>query len=465
MARSVNHTLKDFGLALLSLVSLVSVGHGSEEVITRDVAIIGGGSSGTYAAVRLRDQGKSVIVIEKENVMGGHTNTYHDPFTNQTVDYGVIVFHDQQVVKSYFDRLNVSYLISSVTDGSSNTIYLDVHTAGPIKYTSPDVVTGLEAYYAQLEKYHDLELGFFLPDPVPDDLLLPFGQFVAKYPEIGNAIYLIFSYGQGLGDFLNQPTLYVFKNFGLDIIQDIASGFVVTKSNDNHEVYAHARKLLGEDVLLRSHVVSTEQRDNNGIKLTVKTPGVNKIIHAKKLLIAIPQKLNNLIPFDLDGNETSTFSEFINTGYYTSLVRNTGLPNTFNMASLSPNTPFNIPQMPGVYDIVPSGIPDLFDIKYGSPHSVPDEYVQKEIIDYIKKLQANGFTNNVTSEPEFVRFKSHAPFELTVSPGAIQAGFYKDLYALQGYRNTYYTGAAFHTQDSSMLWNFTESYVLPDLLK
>jgi hypothetical protein len=465
MARSVNHTLKDFGLALLSLVSLVSVGHGSEEVITRDVAIIGGGSSGTYAAVRLRDQGKSVIVIEKENVMGGHTNTYHDPFTNQTVDYGVIVFHDQQVVKSYFDRLNVSYLISSVIGGSSNTIYLDVHTADPIKYTSPDVVTGLEAYYAQLEKYHDLELGFFLPDPVPDDLLLPFGQFVAKYPEIGNATYLIFSYGQGLGDFLNQPTLYVFKNFGLDIIQDIASGFVVTKSNDNHEIYAHARKLLGEDVLLRSHVVSTEQRDNNGIKLTVKTPGANKIIHAKKLLIAIPQKLNNLIPFDLDGNETSTFSEFKNTGYYTSLVRNTALPNTFNMASLSPNTPFNIPQMPGVYDIVPSGITDLFEIKYGSPHSVPDEYVQKEIIDYIKKLQANGFTNNVTSEPEFVRFKSHAPFELTVSPGAIQAGFYKDLYALQGYRNTYYTGAAFHTQDSSMLWNFTESYVLPDLLK
>ncbi|KAK6716682.1 hypothetical protein SNK04_007634 [Fusarium graminearum] len=33
-----------------------------------DVAIIGGGATGSYAAVRLReDYGKSVLVIEKEN--------------------------------------------------------------------------------------------------------------------------------------------------------------------------------------------------------------------------------------------------------------------------------------------------------------------------------------------------------------------------------------------------------------
>jgi ribulose 1,5-bisphosphate synthetase/thiazole synthase len=33
-----------------------------------DVAIIGGGATGAYAAVRLReDYGKSVLVIEKEN--------------------------------------------------------------------------------------------------------------------------------------------------------------------------------------------------------------------------------------------------------------------------------------------------------------------------------------------------------------------------------------------------------------
>ena len=44
-------------------------------------------------------------------------------------------------------------------------------------------------------------------------------------------------------------------------------------------------------------------------------------------------------------------------------------------------------------------------------------------------------------------------------------GFYDDLYALQGYRSTWYTGAAFHVHDSSRLWNFTETTVLPGLLK
>jgi heterodisulfide reductase subunit A-like polyferredoxin len=48
----------------------------STDIIERDVAIIGGGSAGTYAAVRLRDLGKSVIVIEKDVVLGGHTDTY-----------------------------------------------------------------------------------------------------------------------------------------------------------------------------------------------------------------------------------------------------------------------------------------------------------------------------------------------------------------------------------------------------
>lgn len=41
------------------------------------VAIIGGGSTGTYAAVRLReDFNKTVLVIEQSSVLGGRVNTY-----------------------------------------------------------------------------------------------------------------------------------------------------------------------------------------------------------------------------------------------------------------------------------------------------------------------------------------------------------------------------------------------------
>lgn len=41
---------------------------GSSSAIDVDVAIIGGGASGAYAAVRLReDFGKSIVVVEKED--------------------------------------------------------------------------------------------------------------------------------------------------------------------------------------------------------------------------------------------------------------------------------------------------------------------------------------------------------------------------------------------------------------
>lgn len=70
-------------LAVLQLLGLlfwsasaVKPCQNSTDIIERDVAIIGGGSAGTYAAVRLKDLGKSVIVIEKDVVLGGHTDTY-----------------------------------------------------------------------------------------------------------------------------------------------------------------------------------------------------------------------------------------------------------------------------------------------------------------------------------------------------------------------------------------------------
>lgn len=153
-----------------------------EEVINRDVCIIGGGSSGTYAAVQLHDSGKSVVVVEKENVLGGHTNTFIDPQTNQTVDFGVVVFHNLQIVKDYFNRLNVPFVVTSAAGGASGnqTSFVDFLTGEVVRnFTLPDPITGLAAYAAQQALFPQIQNGFFLPDPVPDDLLLPFGQFVA----------------------------------------------------------------------------------------------------------------------------------------------------------------------------------------------------------------------------------------------------------------------------------------------
>jgi len=54
--------------------------------------------------------------------------------------------------------------------------------------------------------------------------------------------------------------------------------------------------------------------------------------------------------------------------------------------------------------------------------------------------------------------------QLHVSAEAVKAGFYKDLYALQGQYGTYWTGNAWASDYSPLLWAFTETRVLPGLL-
>ena len=64
--------------------------------IHRDVCVIGGGSAGTYSAVRLRDLGHSVVVLERSNRLGGHAETFVDPAKVTDADFKLAthrVFH------------------------------------------------------------------------------------------------------------------------------------------------------------------------------------------------------------------------------------------------------------------------------------------------------------------------------------------------------------------------------------
>jgi ribulose 1,5-bisphosphate synthetase/thiazole synthase len=57
-------------IGALALSRVVIAGNYPLPIVNTDVAILGGGASGTYSAVRLReDYGKSVLLIEMEPVL------------------------------------------------------------------------------------------------------------------------------------------------------------------------------------------------------------------------------------------------------------------------------------------------------------------------------------------------------------------------------------------------------------
>ena len=438
--------------------------YSSSSIIRRDVCIIGGGSSGTYTAIRLRDSGKTVAVVESRDRMGGHTKTYTDPVTNGTIDIGVIVFHNLTVVTDYFARFEVPLRSTATPLGNplENLSFVDYRTGKSVPEAgSQDPSAGLAAYAAQLAKYPYLEAGYDLPQPVPADLLLPFGDIVKKYALQG-AIPSVFNYGQGIGDLLALPTLYAFKLVGLGVLQNAKAGFLTTAHNDNSQLYRSAQAFLGPDVLLSSHVLATD-RKSGLTRVLVQTPQGKKLIVAKKIIITIPPKLDNLAGFDLSASERELFKQFQNSFYYTGVLRNTGIPDNARIFNVGANSLYYLPKLPAVYDIYTTGVPGLLNVKFGSTYAMPDHEVKKQIFASVSRLGAAGFSNT-SSAAELVAYDAHVPFELTVPEKAIAAGFYKKLYALQGQRNTYYTGAAFQAHDSSLIWQFTEG-LLPEILK
>ncbi|KAI9745011.1 MAG: hypothetical protein M1818_001289 [Claussenomyces sp. TS43310] len=450
--------------ALSGRAALISTSDfSSSDIIYRDVCIVGGGASGTYGAIRLHDMGKSIVIVERNPVLGGQTETYTDPVSNNKTEMGVVAWYDIVIVNNFFNRLNVTLATTDVARAGSaalTTLPVDFRTGKVVTNVfSGNVTEGLVNYATQLAKYPYLEDGFDLPYPVPADLLLPFGDFIKKY-KISGAVQTLNIFGNGMGNFLEQTTLYVFKLVSMATIQALEQGtFQATADHKNDQVYINAQAELGDNVLLSSRVVDVDRSDSP-VKVVVKTPSGLKLIIAKKLLLSIPPKLDNLVGFDLDPNEVSAFSQITSAGYYTAVINNTGIDGHIEVRNFGADSPYNVPVLPGPYFVQASAITGLFTVKYCTPHPVGDASAKASIIANVQRLRSAGTLNTTT--PEFVAFHSHAPFSMTVSVEAIQDGFYKNLSALQGYKETYWTGAAFHTQDSSKLWQFTEK-LLPTI--
>ncbi|KAF7595078.1 hypothetical protein BBP40_007281 [Aspergillus hancockii] len=367
------------------------------EILERDVAIIGGGLAGIYAAIRLRQLAKGVVIIEKETRLGGHSNTYIDPATGIPVGYGLKTFLNMTVTRNYLAHFNIPLVPENFGGNRSESV--DFTTGKPITVVpinippeDAEASAALERYMGLLAQYPFLADEYYhLPNPVPKDLLLSFGDFVIKY-NLGAIVPLVATYVWGFGDPLLKTTLYILKTFSLKVIRGLQDGQLTY-------VLAH-------------------------------TPSGQKLIHAKKILVAIPQTIENLAPFNLDKTEEAIFAQFTYTFYYTTVTKNIdqSVPVVINCAH---NTSYNLPKLPGIYGIFKTPVPDLKWVVYGSSTFMTNEDAKLDMVDSLLRIRHPNIT---VTKPEIVAFRSYVPYELTVPVDAIKNGFYRQLEVLQGHR-------------------------------
>lgn len=178
--------------------------------------------------------------------------------------------------------------------------------------------------------------------------------------------------------------------------------------------------------------------------------------------MAIPPRISNFIGWDLDQQEAQVFSTYSNEAYYTGLITNTGLPDSFEAYNVGADTEWNVAPLPVLYRFSPTAVPGLIDVKYASTFEQSDEIVKATILAELGNLKVPGVTPT-PSKVEWAAFSAHVPFFEKVTAEQIAGGFYKRATALQGHRGVWYTGAAWEAQDSSMIWNFTET-LLPAIV-
>ncbi|KAF9767806.1 hypothetical protein IL306_014966 [Fusarium sp. DS 682] len=461
-------------ITLASCASAIVVPNGSAPKYDVDVAVMGGGSGGIHAAVNLQDAGYKVAVIEKECQIGGHAQTYVNPETKKHVNIGVALFMNVKSAQQYLGRLKVALSTSNPFAAIGNLKKYDFTLGIPI----PDqtkaqaaeakeaVAAAMQAYSQNvLSKYPWIDQGYFVPNPVPEELLMPFGKFAEKN-NFSALLPLISQLNWYNGNITTIPALYGIKDFGPGLLQSVSSEFLVTASGDTRDVYVAAAQVLGDSVYLDSEVIKVERKaEGKGVVVVFKQNGKTITLRARKLVVAIPQTRANTRVFDLCDKERQVFTRFKALGYVCGIAQ---LPDVdAGIVNVGAFTPLNVPLAPGTNGFLSSNSPHDYIVSVGSDYdgfTIADgEALLRENLETLARI--GGVPADTPKKAKFPYLESHAPYFLHVTGHDIANGFYNDFLSLEGYRNTYWTGAAFAGHNSALIWNFNDGTVLPAIKK
>ncbi|KAK4463606.1 hypothetical protein QBC42DRAFT_337452 [Cladorrhinum samala] len=460
-----------------------------DEPIYRDVAIIGGGASGSYAAVRLReDYNMSVIVIEKGDRLGGHVNTWVDQATGRGFEAGVQNYIDLPGAKEFFARIGIP--IANSTRAPNEQVYVDFTTgqrlAGFVPPQPADRTEALRRYLAFAEQYVPImEPGWwnFPKDgaDIPPELLLPFRDIVDKY-NLSAAVPQIFATtGFGMHDLMGSLALWVIRSFNVDMVRvllGINAGFVPA-SRRNQDLYDAILARLGKEAVVLSSTVATfakAPRKSRMKILGVANSATGEITHrfkVKAVLFTAAPAPANIAPFATFLSilpDLGPFAAFKFSATHVGVVSHRALPLKTTLANTrSESQPARYPLSPpahpfnarfenyadsSVYRVMAVGDENFTD---------PDRARAVVETSFEKMMAAGtiGTENNTTSTQdsrlEFKYWQPHGLVNAYIDAEDLKKGALGKIHDFQAYYDFYWTGAAWSVHLTTGLWQFTDT--------
>ncbi|PVI02555.1 hypothetical protein DM02DRAFT_670413 [Periconia macrospinosa] len=441
------------------------------QIIERDVVIIGGGASGTYAAVRLReDLNTSIVVIEPKNRLGGHVDTYKVPETNTTLEYGVQSYMQYGPSVGFFERFGVQ--LGSFSTRQLKVINVDVETGKALNYTAPSAVATFDAlkkWQQFVEKYNDLvEPGYWnFPEPgqIPQEFLLPFADFVKQNGIEAAVPRIAVISGVGVGSLSNIPTMHVVQAFGAPVTKAAVEAGFVQPLVSNSLLYQRAYNLLKDDVFLSSTIRETE-RGSSGIRLVIQssTKEVETLIKAKQVLWTPFPSQDNLRAFDQDTTERQVFESWEPSWSYVGVAKIPCIPENSSITYLPqdvvPSNHIAIRDYPYSLSLGttgPSG-QDLFRVMLSANFSMTYAEAKAKVHASVQKLISAGTLNHTgPCKVDIKALSSHNGVSWPQEVEILESGFVQKLFSLQGRRHTWWTGRSWCGEYSSNVWTFTDT--------
>lgn len=419
-------------------------------------------------------------------VKGGHVDTHFDAAANAYRDFGVQIYVPYMDALDFIGRFENLTLVEGLAPrGDTISRYIDFKSGQELfNYTAADSSLEIEGmvnlYNALVSNGYDnmTEPGFWnLPtgSEIPEDLLLPVGQFLAKY----NATYALpllwASVGGGAGSrgiFDEVLTLTALQSFSASYIKVYTGLSTYYHIQDgNQRLYDAIATVLGDDNVLLNSTVASATRNDTGVTLTVSTPSGTRTIVAEKLLLAVPPTRENLAPFDLNAEEQLHFSKPQYGRYHTAVVTHPALTNGVEYqntpASAVEDAASPFLEAPFVLSISSYGNDtSLFSLGSSGTNytTFTPEAAAALAQQNLEAMAAAGTLPSLDGETlQVVDWSDHGPGGFGVTADEMRAGWMDDMYGLQGKRSTWFTGNAIAADFSTMLWKFND-VLLPKII-